>query len=176
MALLLNVASGKLAPREIASRDGATVSQAITFCDSLLDDADKRNDGVAERIAVRLNTGQRVRAGVIPLGMRDIAYAPPVGEPVSRPGLSLDGAYPNPFNPATTIRFFVPEAGTVSLRIYDVAGRLVQRLVSGPTPAGEHAVEWDGRSANGNAVSAGVYFARLEWGGETQMKKIVLLK
>jgi hypothetical protein len=176
MALLLNVASGKLSPREIASRDGATVSQAITFCDSLLDDADRRNDGVVEKVAMRLNAGHRVRAGVIPLGMRDIAYAPPSGEPVSRPDLSLDEACPNPFNPTTTIRFFVPEAGTVNLRIYDVAGRLAQRLVSEPTPAGEHAVEWNGRDANGDAVSAGVYFVRLEWNGKTQMKKIVLLK
>ena len=108
--------------------------------------------------------------------MRDIAYAPPSEETASPVGLSLEEAYPNPFNPTTTIRFSTREAGVVNLRIYDVGGRLVESLVSGPTPAGEHAVEWDGRSANGNAASVGVYFVRLEWGGKTQMKKIVLLK
>jgi hypothetical protein len=177
MALLLNVASGKLSPWKAASKDGATVSQAITYCDSLLDDADAWNDWVAQYIAAFVNIGWPVCKGMIPLGTRDIAYAPPVDETAPAPGrLSLTGAYPNPFNPSTTIRFTVPVPEMASLRIYDVRGRLVRSLVDGPQPAGECSAVWDGVDSAGSPAASGVYFVRLESGGQAQTKKILLLK
>jgi len=84
---------------------------------------------------------------------------------------------PNPFNPATTISYTVPDAGgVVTLRIYDVAGRLVRSLVDGFEPAGEHAVAWDGRNDRGRAVASGIYHYRLTGPGYAGQKRMVLLR
>ena len=83
----------------------------------------------------------------------------------------LGGASPNPFNPTTRIRFRLPDAGPVRLAIYDVHGRLVKTLVSGPRSAGEHIVEW-----RAGDTPSGVYFYRLATPGFEQTKKLVLLK
>jgi hypothetical protein len=84
---------------------------------------------------------------------------------------------PNPFNPATSIRFSVAHQGAhVTLAIYDVTGRLVRELVNEPTPAGEHLARWDGRSSSGRPVSSGIYFYRLSVDGWTDSRKMVLLK
>jgi len=71
---------------------------------------------------------------------------------------------PNPFNPATVIRFSVPEAGPVHLAIHDLTGRVVRVIVDGPVAAGAHEVAWDGRDQVGRAAASGVYFARLQYG------------
>jgi len=84
---------------------------------------------------------------------------------------------PNPFNPATSIRFSVAHQGAhVTLAIYDVTGRLVRELVNEPTPAGEHLARWDGRSSSGRPASSGIYFYRLSVDGWTDSRKMVLLK
>jgi len=76
-------------------------------------------------------------------------------------GFSLSQNTPNPFNPVTTIRFTLPEAGHVTLAVYDINGRLVRDLVGHPLAAGLHAVVWDGCDANGRDVASGVYVYRL---------------
>jgi len=69
---------------------------------------------------------------------------------------------PNPFSWASTISFGLPEpGGCVSLRIYDVSGRLVRVLFEGSLPPGHHQAEWDGRDDSGVGVAGGVYFYRL---------------
>lgn len=69
---------------------------------------------------------------------------------------------PNPFNPRTTISFGVPEPGRVSLRIYDLSGRMVQTLLDQELDATAlHTVIWDGRDAHGKLVPSGVYFSRV---------------
>ncbi len=73
----------------------------------------------------------------------------------------LDPNRPNPFNPHTEIRFDLPASGRVSVRIYDLAGRLVCTLLDGDRPAGPGHVSWDGRDAAGRAVAAGAYLCRL---------------
>ena len=84
---------------------------------------------------------------------------------------------PNPFNPVTKIAFTVPEdAGSVTLTIYNVSGRVVRRLVDGPLSAGPHSVVWNGRDDGGENLASGVYFARLAAGGESLLKKMTLLK
>jgi hypothetical protein len=90
----------------------------------------------------------------------------------------IDNNYPNPFNPETTIRFGIKEPGHVSLRVYDVSGRLVRTLVNGEqTPRAEgFAVRWDGRNNEGNPVASGVYFYKLITKNFTKTKKMVLLK
>lgn len=90
--------------------------------------------------------------------------------------LALDAPSPNPFNPATTIRYQLPRAGSVQLHVYDAAGRPIASLVDGWRPVGSHQEMWNGRDALGLPVSSGVYFVRLVAGGEARTRKIVLLK
>lgn len=84
--------------------------------------------------------------------------------------------YPNPFNAGTTIEFALTKPGVVELGIYDIVGRKVATLVDGTMPAGAHQIVWDGIDDSGNPVSSGVYFYRLESGGENLTMRMVLLK
>ena len=95
-------------------------------------------------------------------------YGSHVG-PVSE--YSLADAYPNPFNPATTISFTIPEAGNVQLRVFDLSGREVATLVNGVTEAGRHSLEW-----NAEGLPSGTYFYTLKSSGYTATKKLLLLK
>jgi hypothetical protein len=83
----------------------------------------------------------------------------------------LGEAVPNPFNPSTRLTFFVPEAAQVRLAVYDVTGRRIAELVNGSVDAGEHTIEWDAKR-----LASGIYFARLETGDATLVKRLVLLK
>ncbi len=90
----------------------------------------------------------------------------------------LDNAYPNPFNPATTIKYSIKDRGHVSLRIYNAAGQLIRTLVDemqSPCETG-FAETWNGMNDQGQPVSSGVYFYKLVTKGFTQTKKMVLLK
>jgi hypothetical protein len=89
---------------------------------------------------------------------------------------ALSQNFPNPFNPSTTIEYSIPAAGRVNLSVYDVSGRLVKTLVDKELSAGPHKLMWDGRNDAGGMVSAGVYFARLNFAGQRQSRKLVLLK
>ena len=70
--------------------------------------------------------------------------------------------YPNPFNPTTTVRYDLPTYSHVSLKIYDLLGREVARLVDGNQNIGRYAVTWDGTTSSGHSVSSGVYIYRLQ--------------
>ncbi len=83
---------------------------------------------------------------------------------------------PNPFNPSTTIRFYLPERVHVTLGVYDVSGRSVATLIDGYRDRGAHAVEWNGRDARGGDIASGIYFYRLRAGKETVTKKMALLR
>ncbi|UCG50801.1 MAG: T9SS type A sorting domain-containing protein [Candidatus Latescibacterota bacterium] len=84
--------------------------------------------------------------------------------------------YPNPFNPETRIRFTLPENGLVTLRVYDVSGRLVKTVVAKEMPGGSHTVTWDGTNNSGESVASGVYFYRLSAGERIATRKMVLLR
>lgn len=90
--------------------------------------------------------------------------------------LALEPNAPNPFNPSTTIRFHLPEAGRVELTVLDLRGRRVRSLVEGELDAGLHTLEWAGRDDRGRAVASGVYFLRLVTRGEQRQQKMVLVK
>jgi hypothetical protein len=79
--------------------------------------------------------------------------------------------YPNPFNPTTTIIFGLPEAGLVDLRIYNILGEEVARLVNGKLEAGYHEVNFDGSN-----LASGMYFYKLDAGSYSSVKKMLLLK
>jgi hypothetical protein len=89
----------------------------------------------------------------------------------------LSGAYPNPFNPSTTIEYGVREAGRASIRVYSVSGRLVRTLLDEELAAGDSGVVvWDGEDETGNRCASGVYFARIEAPGFSRARKMVMLK
>jgi len=100
-----------------------------------------------------------------------------IGEPPAAGTLvSLLDAYPNPFNPATTIPFTLSRSARVAMRIYDVLGRRVRGLIDEERPAGPQAVMWDGRDDRGRPAASGVYFVRLESGGQVRNGKMALIK
>jgi FlgD Ig-like domain len=85
-------------------------------------------------------------------------------------------AYPNPFNPETTVRYTVPSRGHVRVEIFDVRGERVTTLVDREHPAGSFTAVWRGRNAAGASVSSGAYFARLTTPAGNRTYKLVLLK
>ena len=86
-------------------------------------------------------------------------------------------SYPNPFNPETTISFTIPEESKVKLTVYNIKGQQVNILENETKSAGKHSVVWNGKDANGNQISSGVYFYKLNINGKTKMvKKCLLLK
>jgi hypothetical protein len=88
----------------------------------------------------------------------------------------LSQIYPNPFNPVTTITFGLTKSGHVSLKVYDVSGRLVRVLVEEQRAARHYEEKWDGRDNAGKPVASGVYFCRLTAEGFSQTRKMVLVK
>ena len=100
-----------------------------------------------------------------------------VSEPVIPQTFGLYPNVPNPFNPTTSIRYDVPPSGgAVTLRIYDVSGRLVRTLVDGPQTAGQRTAVWNGRDNRGRSVASGVYFYRLQAPGYVKTLKMVLVQ
>ena len=90
--------------------------------------------------------------------------------------LTLNPAYPNPFNPTTVISYNLPQAGFVNLKVYDLMGREIRNLTSGFENAGMNSAMWDAKDNQGNIVSSGVYIYRLEAAGQAQSNKLILLK
>ncbi len=88
----------------------------------------------------------------------------------------LSQNYPNPFNPETTIQFGLPQAEQVSLKIYDINGKLVRDLFTGMKDAGTHTLLWNGRDNAGQKVSSGVYFYYFKADEFSQTNKMILMK
>lgn len=183
MALLLNVVSGKISQSHEISVDSRTISQAITYCDLLVnDEIDPPDDGGpgygsvwfryirASFILVKCNFGLKVPASIIPDDVIEIAYK--LHNEGNLPeGFALHQNYPNPFNPVTEISFSLPEASIVKLEVLNMLGQKVATLTDSFLEAGEHNVGWDASD-----VASGVYFYRLSSGDFTESKKMILLK
>lgn len=99
-------------------------------------------------------------------------------EQIATPGLPLTlfQNHPNPFNPSTMIRYYLPEAALVLLDIYDVSGRRIKRLIEKRLPVGYHEINWNGQDALGNDVSSGIYFYTLTAGKRRSTKKMILMR
>ena len=131
-------------------------------------------------VAEDAGSGSIVEAGVDDFSI--VTYQdPPTG--VVTPGLAaaervtlLQNA-PNPSRPGTTIRFAVPQPGRpVTLRVYDIAGRVVATLLDDELVAGVREVRWHGRTDDGGPAASGIYFYRLDAGEESLSRKLVLLR
>ncbi len=90
--------------------------------------------------------------------------------------LTLWPSYPNPFRQQTTIEYALPEAGEVTLEVYDILGRRVRVLVDERQPAGVHRVQWNSRNSAGQSVASGLYITRLAMDGQTQTRKMTLVR
>ncbi|HIA93753.1 MAG TPA: T9SS type A sorting domain-containing protein, partial [Candidatus Marinimicrobia bacterium] len=90
--------------------------------------------------------------------------------------LSLDGNYPNPFNPVTTIRFGLPQPRKVRITVINLLGQEIIELVNGWQDIGRHEVQWQGQDHHGRPVSSGMYFTVLSDGHKTIVQKMLLLK
>ena len=88
----------------------------------------------------------------------------------------LHNAYPNPFNPVTTIRYELPEDGLVNITIYDMMGRRVKTLINDQQTTGYRSTQWNATNDAGSTVSAGIYLYMIQAGDFGQTKKMVMLK
>ncbi len=88
----------------------------------------------------------------------------------------LQGNYPNPFNPSTTIRYSVKETSPVSIGIYNVKGQLVKTLVNEEKTSGNHYAVWNGLDNNNQPASSGVYFYKMRAGTYSSTKKMIMMK
>jgi hypothetical protein len=85
-------------------------------------------------------------------------------------------AYPNPFNPQTTIAWELPSAGPLRVAIHDASGRLVRNLWNGEMEAGPGSITWNGRDESARLAGTGVYFARVTSATESLTLKITMVK
>jgi len=111
-------------------------------------------------------------SGKLGSGITAVEEVASAGTPDSH---TLSDAYPNPFNPETTIEFSVPADGHVKVDVYNTAGQLVSSLVDKNLSAGSYKTTWDAMTQNGQA-SSGVYFYRMEAGDFTDTRSMTLLK
>jgi hypothetical protein len=120
-------------------------------------------------------TDSQVRDGNF--AVNTVALPAPVQIQTRPEAFALANNYPNPFNPATTIKYALPEASTVRLEVFNVVGQVVRTLVADHQNAGRYVVQWDAANDNGHSLSSGIYFYRLQAGSEfLEVKKMLLLK
>ena len=153
----IDVGAGRIGADWSASGDAELVT--VRFV-SLTDDP-----GIIDIASGQL--GNSAHAGV-PLRVKTAQALPTVA--------ALHQNYPNPFNPSTEIRFELPTARDVQLRIYNQLGQTVRTLVDQRMKAGIHSMKWDGSSEAGQSVASGVYFYNIEAGDFTQIRKMTLVK
>jgi len=100
-----------------------------------------------------------------------------LGDLISMPTtFELAQNFPNPFNPSTTIRFGLPRATSVTLKIYNLLGAEITTLLDEMRPAGFHAAIWDGRDRLGQPVASGIYVYQLVGDGISISHKMAMLK
>ena len=96
--------------------------------------------------------------------------------PEAKSSLVVKGNYPNPFNPETVIEYSLTEESDVSVTVYNLKGQKVTTLVDEKQFSGDHEVVWNGKNSDGENVSSGVYFYKINTSKETKINKMVLMK
>jgi len=89
---------------------------------------------------------------------------------------TLNGNYPNPFNPSTKINFSLKNDSKVNLQIYNIKGQLVKTLVDDELTANHYQYIWDGKDNSNKTVSSGIYFYKMKADDYSACKKMMLLK
>jgi hypothetical protein len=163
----------------VSDRVGANLAWAATFNNEQdvyylrIGDYDCNTNGVGDAQDILDGTSQDANANGIPDECEDYSTDVAAG---ATPAFELHQNFPNPFNPSTMIRYDVAEAGPVSIRIFDVAGRSVRTLSSRHESPGTKQVAWDGRDDAGAPAPSGVYFVRLHARGFEKTRKMVLIR
>jgi len=88
--------------------------------------------------------------------------------------MALYQKYPNPFNPQTSIEFYLHKPGFISLTVYNILSEKITCLISDHYPAGNHQYEWD--ISNSTGISSGVYIYKLETEDPVALRKMILMK
>jgi len=120
--------------------------------------------------------GGRISAQVVQGGIYILGQAPGISSPSLPAQVELQGNNPNPFTAQTVIRFATPVQGHVSMKVFDLSGRLVRTLANEDMAPANHSVTWDGTDDNGRPLGAGVYFCRLEAQGRVLTQKIMMVE
>ncbi|MEA1997591.1 MAG: FlgD immunoglobulin-like domain containing protein, partial [Gemmatimonadota bacterium] len=160
----------------LAQRDGTCPDAGV-----LLSRANK-TAGILNLTAEEIAYLEKIKAGLNLTEEEEAAFRTALygnaGKEKLPKAFSLAQNAPNPFNPATTISYTVPEGSTgqVTLTVYDTRGRLVRTLVSESREAGAYSVFWDGTDEGGRRVASGLYFYRMRAGDFSKIRKMVLLK
>jgi len=89
---------------------------------------------------------------------------------------SLQGNFPNPFNPSTTINFYLQKDGLTNLDIFNIKGQKVKSLINDNLDKGQHSAFWNGKDDNNKQVSSGIYFYKLSTGNFSSTKKMILIE
>ena len=109
----------------------------------------------------------------------DIYYTNPTGildNSIIPVATSLEGNYPNPFNPSTTIAYSLNSEAHVNIEIYNMKGQKVRTLMNEHQTAGKHIVVWNGKDDSNKSTASGVYFYKMQAGNFQQTKKMILMK
>ena len=141
------------------------------FCDAELGDFTLRDDSPC--IPQNNPWGELIGA----YGLGDCPTGIPDTPQEMLPSFALHQASPNPSEQTTNIAFVLPEPGSITLTVFDVAGKRVRTLASAtPFLEGRHCLLWDGRDDTGTRAASGVYFYRIEMGAERLTGRVVLLR
>jgi hypothetical protein len=142
---------------------GLQDSALVVFASGFLTPANNSN-GPSFGLWVALANGTVVPLPVVPTSIDEFGNVLPKE-------YALSQNYPNPFNPSTKIRFALPKSGNVTLKVFDVTGRVVATLVNGNLQAGEFEYTLDGSN-----LSSGIYFYRIQADGFSSVRQMILIK
>ncbi|MCP4144481.1 MAG: T9SS type A sorting domain-containing protein [bacterium] len=98
------------------------------------------------------------------------------GNHIACPNGRLHSAYPNPFNPKTSLKLSLINPDYINLDIFDIDGAIVKNITSGYFDSGEHHFEWDGLDNNGRKVASGLFICRLKGNGYIETQRLILIK
>jgi hypothetical protein len=129
-------------------------------------------DNDPQKALIEIAQGLIINGGLNPSVARNLGgrFALVPGE------YALEHNFPNPFNPETTLKYALPNAGDVTLIVYNVLGQEIVRLVDAEQTPGFYAVRWNGKDALGHGVASGVYLYRIQAGDFNKTHKMLLLK
>ncbi len=97
-------------------------------------------------------------------------------DPVIPVRTALKAAYPNPFNPSTTVSFDLAKDSQVNITVYNAKGQIVKSLFNGNKNAGQFRLEWNGQDNNGKSCTSGIYFIKMNAGEYSSIKKVMMMK
>lgn len=153
---LKNIVTGTFGNLDTNNTSHAKISLPLSF--------KKKSDSFVTVSYTYVNNGKKFN------GVKEFVLAPLPTE------FSLSQNYPNPFNPLTNIEYSIAEVSNVSIKIYDISGKLVKELMNEVKNAGFHTIRWDSKNNLGKKVSSGLYLYKLQTDNFEQVRKMILMR